>query len=79
MNRLLINMQNKRSVLKTAINQLITMKKGETITVNGLTKLSFDRGNLTDKQIDEKINKLRSEEQDLFERCDRMLPYGEKE
>lgn len=72
MNRLLINMKNKVDTINGAIDQCKRLMKNETIKLNGLHTLHITRGELTDSDLQNRINELQLEKSNLYERIYRM-------
>lgn len=72
MNRLLINMKNKVDIINGAIDQCKRLMNNETIELNGLHKLKVTRGNVSDTDIQNRINELQVEKQGLLIRIDRF-------
>ena len=72
MNRLLINMKNKVETINGAINMIYRLKKGETITVNGLTSISVSLKNNEDFDANKRLRELFDERENLQVRIDRM-------
>lgn len=72
MNRLLINMKNKVSVIDGAIEQCKKLMKNEEIHLNGLHNLKITRGKLSDIDLQNRINELNSERFDLIVRINRI-------
>ena len=73
MNRLLINMKNKVDIINGAIDQCKRLMKNETIVLNGLHTLNITRGELTDSDLQNRINELVRERSNL---CERIAGMG---
>lgn len=72
MNRLLINMKNKVSIIDGAIEQCKKLMKNEEIYLNGLHKLTITRGKSTDNDLQNRINELNNERFNLIVRINRI-------
>jgi hypothetical protein len=72
MNRLLINMKNKVEIINGAIDMIYRLKKGETITVNGLNTFSVSLENNKDFDTNKRLRELFDERENLQIRIERM-------
>jgi hypothetical protein len=72
MNRLLINMKNKVDTINGAIDMIYRLKKGETITLNGLNTISVSLENNKDFDTNKRLCELFEERENLQIRINRM-------
>jgi flagellar motor switch protein FliM len=72
MNRLLINMKNKVDTINGAIDMIYRLKKGETITLNGLNTISVSLENNKDFDTNKRLCELFEERENLQVRINRM-------
>lgn len=72
MNRLLINMKNKVETINGAIDMIYRLKKGETITLNGLNTISVSLENNKDFDTNKRLRELFEERENLQVRINRM-------
>ena len=65
-------MKNKVDVINGAIDQCKRLMNNEVITLNGLYTLNISRGDLTNQDLQNRINELQREKGNLYERINRM-------
>lgn len=65
-------MKNKVSTINGAIDQCKRLMKNETIVLNGLHTFHITRGELTNGDLQNRINELQRESAKLYERINRL-------
>jgi len=72
-NRLLINMKNKISIIDGSIEQCEKLMNNETIELKGLHNLTITRGKCSNDWFIKRINELREEKYNLSVKVNRMV------
>lgn len=72
MNRLLINMKSKVETINGAIDMIFRLKRGETITLNGLNTFEVSIENNLDFDYNKRLSELYEERDNLQVRIARM-------